>query len=338
MKTQAQWLAAMAGVAGMTLGSGSAWAHSQPGSEKAATPEVTRAVGGVIANIIGGRTGGGASGLGGPQVGQVNRLGSGQSGRSGALGMQDAAVWANLGYSSIENDNVATAFDGSVWAGLVGVDARFGAITVGIAGGYESTDIDTNFDRVAGKLEWDGWSVGPYAVLRLGPNYSIDGSLMYSSLTMDTRAGNGATGSFDATRWLGMANLNGNWSINNWRLGASVGYLGLHQDEDAYTASNGTAVAGNDFSIHQARIGGRVGYNMGKVETYFLARYEYDFDSPGRPVGFPTASDDDDGFVLGIGARFNLSPNVTGGVEATTTQGRDDLEVWGITGTIRFRF
>ncbi len=184
----------------------------------------------------------------------------------------------------------------------------------------------------------------PYAVFRLDRHFAVNLSGSYGWLNTDVTRGSGAvTGNFDSTRATGAANILGNWSAGKWRFGAILGYLYVHQKDDAYTESTGGAVSGATTNIGEGRVGARIGYDLGKVETYFSGRYDYDFVAPGAQTvvttgGTVTTPNDRSGFTLAAGLRFALAPNVSGNLEGTTVQGRQNQEIYGVNGTLRFRF
>jgi len=338
------WLLAMACIALLTFGGAPAWAHSNAGSEKATTPTLIRDIASQLVGSLSARTNqiGAPNGGGGGSQGIMNLTPTSSSGRSGAAALKDTALWANTSYTSLENDNIFTAYDGRAVAAMIGLDTRvIDPLTVGVAFGYENIDLDTTFNQ--GSLKWNGYSVTPYAVFRFLNNYSFDVSGSYARLNNDvTRINNAAKGSFDSDRWTAAANLNGGWNVGNWRLGATVGYLYLHQNDGSYRENGlGNALVGSQTTeVGQGRVGIRVGYDLGKIEPYLKGRVEHEFTSPGRTVVAPGVfvSSDTTGYVLGGGALFRLSDQLSGGLEATTTQGREHQDIWGVSGTIRFRF
>jgi outer membrane autotransporter protein len=258
------------------------------------------------------------------------------------MALKDTALWVNMGYTSLENDNINTAYDGRALTALVGVDTRpIDPVTVGIAFGFENVDLDTTFNR--GNQEWNGYTGTVYGVYRFLRNYSVDASASYSRLDTDvSRLNSAATGSYDSDRLMGAVNVNGNWGFEKWRFGATVGYLYLHQEDAAYFESGlgNNRVSGNIISIGQGRAGVKLGYDFGQIEPYVKGRVEHEFISPGTQFVGPGVfvSPDTTGFVVGLGANLRVNDRLTGTVEATTNQGREDQEIWGISGTLRFRF
>ena len=339
------WLVAIASGAIVAFGAQAAWAHSEAGGEQTTAPTVIRDVTTSLANTLGGRLDQVTGNRTFNNSAMTTNLTAGQSGRSGASSLKDTALWANFGYTSLKNDFSSTAYDGHLVNGMVGIDTSpIDPLTVGIAFGYENLDLDTTFNR--GTQEWNGYTVSPYAVYRFLRNYSIDATIAYSWLDTDvTRIGTtgAASGNYDSDRWIGAVNLNGNWEIDRWRLGASIGYLYVRQDDDAYveTGPGAGAVPGLRTRIGQGRAGARLGYDFGTFEPYAKVRVDHEFVAPDTPfvgAGLAIPSNDRTGVMIGLGTLFKLDSRWSGGVEASTIQARDDQEIWGITGTIRFKF
>lgn len=329
--------------------------YNTPGSEKATTPTIVREVSNTVTTVLASRFqqvgtqifNAPAPGPTGGTVRTGTVQSTGQTGLSGAAQERGIGVWANVGYNRIESEFARSAYKGDVYAGLAGVDVRVRDwLVLGVALGYENLDVDTAFNT--GTIESSGVSVTPYAIARLSREFFVDLSAGYTSLTTDvSRGGGAATGSYDSDRFVAGANLNWSWNpatASPWRLGASVGYLYIRQEDDSYRESAGAFVGSNTTEIGQARVGGRVGYSFGAVEPYVSGRFEYDAKQASIPIitsggtTGPAASDDRTGFVLGLGTRFTLAPNLTGGIEVNTVEGRDDFTNYGVLGNIRFTF
>ena len=288
---------------------------------------------------------------GGTQVSNAQPLWSiGQTGLGAAAAARGINIWAQGAYTRAENTfnagiNNDTRFKGDIWAGSVGVDYRVAPrVVVGLSGGYQNVDIDTTFN--AGKLKQTGWGVTPYAVFGLNQNYFIDVSAGYWWLDNEmSRNGNTAKANYDGTRYNLAANLNGGWSVNQWRLTAAVGYLYVSAKDDAFRETGTAAVAAQQSSIStkigQGRIGGTVGYALGAITPYALARVEHNFeqDSPAINNGVGAQPKyDRTGYRTGVGLRFAPSSTVSGDIGANTVLGKRDQKEYTIGGTIRLAF
>jgi len=253
-------------------------------------------------------------------------------------------AWASYSYSDYDNDLSSTAFDGHTHSVLAGVDfAPWENTVLGIALGYENSDIDTRFNR--GNQETDGFTVAPYFGWLLNDILSIDASVGWSWLDNDqfrTPLGTTTriTSSPDGDRWFGMLNLNGATTWNNWILGARTGFLVAKNTTDAFVESDGTTVAEVESRLGQLNIGGDIAYSLGEWEPFARLIYEYDYQLTEITVvgGGPQPSNDDDNFVVGAGIRYFNANGWTGNLEWNKRLGREDFDEDTITITIRGEF
>lgn len=284
--------------------------------------------------------GGGAPGVTAPAGPQTSFL-EGQQGMAAGGGEGKVGVWINSGWSDIENDLSSTAMDGDVFSVFGGADYMISdRFYLGVSAGWETADIDTTFN--AGSIESDGFTVAPYALFVINNWLTFDASAGYSWLEYDTTRTAGAlvTGNFDADRWFASANLTGYYSINNWNMSGTVGYLYTEEEQDSFTESDGTLNRGQTIELGQINVGGTVGYSLGMMEPYVTATYQIDTTRTDTVVGVNQAqpANDETGFILGGGVRFSLSDRVSGSLEATTEEGREDVSNTTVNGTIRIRF
>ena len=302
---------------------------------------------GISGGGLGGGAGSGGGGFFGPSGTSTSALPvtryfeGGNRGRSAGAGEKKVGVWLLGSYSSIDNDFINTKFDGDVAAFVGGVDYRLTErIVAGVALSYEDVDIDTTFNT--GTIESSGIGVAPYAVFKLTDKISADINGSYTTLDTDTTRTNGTvTGQFDARRYTAGGNLNIGHSINKVFMSGSVGFLYINESQDAYTESNGTVVGDNDISIGQGRLSGTVGYNFGKVQPFLTAQVQHEFWAPSAPVlggGLASPSEDPTGYVVGAGVNFDISDSISGTVTATSTEGRDDLSLYSVSGRVRVKF
>jgi len=316
--------------------------------------EVTQQVSAQEASTIAaGISGGGGAGIAGgglfgpsgdtttSQLPTTNYFEGGNRGRSAGAADKRIGAWVLGSYSSIENDFVNTAYDGDIVAFAGGADYRVtDRIVTGVALSYENTDLNTSFNN--GTFETDGFGISPYAVFRLNDKISVDINGSYTSLNTDTtRTGGAVTGSFDSNRYTVGGNLNLNHKIKKVFMNASVGFLYIKEDQDSYTESNGTFVPDNNISIGQGRLSASIGYDFGKFQPFVTAQLRHEFWSPSAPElggGLQSPTDDNTAVVLGGGVSFRLTDTVSGSVTGTTEQGRDNFDLYSVTGRVRMRF
>ena len=252
-------------------------------------------------------------------------------------------AWGSYSYTDFENDFASTAFDGSRHGGLVGLDVSpWEGVLLGLAVGYEDTDIDTDFNL--GNQETDGFTIAPYLGALINDTWSVNASFGYSSLETDqfrTLGTTTFTSSPDSDRWFAMFNLNGLTTYDNWIIGGQIGILYARNELDAYieTSSLGatTLVAEMDTKLAQWNIGADVAYSYGEFEPFARVMYENDFSQTEIGViGGPQPSFDDDDVMLGFGMRYFGANNLTGNLEFNTRLGRDDYDEYDISATIRY--
>lgn len=266
-------------------------------------------------------------------------LGSGMAagGGDGRLGL-----WVSGGWSNIEDDLLSTAYDGNLYNVLFGGDYQFNdRLLAGVALGYESSNIDTKFNT--GSVESDGFTIAPYAGYVLNRYFTIDvsGGVTFSEYDMSRTATGGiVTGNTDATRWFAAGGVNAYYAINRVTLGGRMGYSYVRENMDGFVESDTTSYTDADVTIGQFRLGGTVGYQLGKVEPYMTTTYVYDAQHHKIAVstGQVSPKNDRSGFDIGGGIRFALSDRVIGGFEGTTTVGRENFESTSLSGNLRIKF
>ncbi len=312
---------------------------------KAATTQASKLVTGRISSALNG-------------AGGFNLASNGFSASTGMAagnGGSNVGVWVSGSWTAVEDDNTDTAFEGDVYSIMVGMDVKATADTVlGVALGYENTDIDTQYNGTAttdGNLDGDGYTIAPYIGVKLGPNAHADLMVGYSNIDYDTlrydpNTGNSITGSTDADRYFVNASVGGshNFAGSNWRLRGKTGVFYASEEKDAFTETESTgatiAAVSEDNDFGQITVDAKLGYAYEQVEPYVLVGVEFDFSKDEGPVaaGQTSSMDDDFGAKFGGGLDLRLGPNVTGGIEAYTVEFRDDYNEYTVTGGLRVNF
>lgn len=306
-----------------------------------------------VSQAVSGATGGVAPGVSVP-LGQVSLVPGGKGlavgngdgkGKASGSAPRRVGVWLNGSYTWIENEQANSNFDGQILNVMGGADYLVSdRVLVGLSGGYENQDIKTKFNN--GKLEGDGFTVAPYFAFILNKNVNFDVSVGHSWIDYDvSRNGSSVTGSTTGDRWFGSANANYVTSVNNWQLGATAGYLYTMENQDGYTESDGSAVSEVGVHLGQARLSGKLGYlfpaSFGYVNPYGTARLEYDVlkDEAGIIDAAGTkANDDKFGVTFGLGVSAGIGEATSINLEGTTTQFREEMNAYGVSGTVRYKF
>ncbi|HEX9466603.1 MAG TPA: autotransporter outer membrane beta-barrel domain-containing protein [Alphaproteobacteria bacterium] len=253
------------------------------------------------------------------------------------------AVWFSAGWTNLQNSFPGTAYHGNSYNGAVGGDAQIGdRLILGLAVSGEGTILDTTFN--AGHLTTTGAGLNPYAVYTLTDHFYVDALVGWSWLTNDLDRSNGAvTASYDSFRWLGNLNLTGRFIEGPWQFLPTVGYLYVHQNDDAYTerGTGAASVPSRTSIVGQGRLGGKVGYTIDNVTPYVGARWEHNFVqpnvtiAPGVPGGSPSSSRE--GAFVQVGMNADFKGGFSGGIEFNTMQ-KSDQATYGILGNVRYAF
>jgi outer membrane autotransporter protein len=248
-------------------------------------------------------------------------------------------AWGNLAYLRTEGDKTGANFESDLMSGMIGFDYRLGSIDnptfIGLGLGYETADITTSFNR--GGIDTTGMTIAPYVSFGLTKVFSIDVVGGYTMLSYDTTrrdpiSSANITGSFDAERLFGAADLVGGWSLNKWNLGGRVGMSYVTEEQDAYRESNGVAHNQADIDIGAANTGVRLGYSFDRVEPYIGGNYSYNVSQSGEGVY-------DGRNTLGgsVGLNFAVMPNFSVNVEGRAGA-REDISNYGGSATLRLNF
>ena len=279
----------------------------------------------------------------GPRQTASGFMWQGQTGLNAGDRIVNYGAWGSYSYSDFENDFVSTAFDGHRHNVLAGFDIIPWENTVfGMAVGYESSDIDTGFNR--GNQETDGYTIAPYFGYLLTDTWSVDASVGYSRVSSDqfrTDPGTGAriTSSPDADRWFGTLNVNGFTNWNNWLISGRIGLLHAKNIQESFIESNGNFVPEFTSELGQWNVGGEAAYSYGEFEPFIRGAYERDFSMTEIGViGGPQPSNDNDNFLFGAGLRYFRANGLSANLEWYKRLGREDFDEDTITATVRWDF
>lgn len=287
---------------------------------------------------------------------------SASTGMSGGNMGGKVGAWVSGSYSDVSDDNTDTRFDGTVYTAMVGVDYRVAPkVVIGVAGGYEDVDVDTQYNQSVlngedGNVSSDGYTVAPYIGVQLSQNASADLTVGYSDIDYDTLrfdplTGDRLTGSTEAERYFVNAGVQGNHIFHRaWNLRGRLGVFYVSEDKDAFTeitnnaSETGANVAQGSETVElgQVNADARLGYLFDMVEPYALVGLDFDFTKDEAAVGAgqtkASFDSEDFGARFGGGLNLRLGSNVTGGIEAYTVEFRDDYEEVTATAGLRVNF
>jgi outer membrane autotransporter protein len=237
---------------------------------------------------------------------------------------QKFGLWLTPTVSWLEDDSLAGKHDGNVYMIMMGADYQpMDKLVLGFSAGYEDVDLDTAYN--SGTFESKGYNIAPYAGLAILDNLYFDIIFSYAWLendviqNKDTSAA--LSGSYDSERYIISANLNYNALINNWSLGAVVGYMYVDEDHDAYTQTGAAVNPVGEMNTYlgEWRFGVRIGHMLGQAEPYLAAAYLYD-------DTFSGGVDDRDELECALGINFFPSDSFACALEVSHGFLRDDIK------------
>jgi hypothetical protein len=265
---------------------------------------------------------------------------------SGYAAGEDGArygVWANSGPTWVDNDFRNTDFQGRLVTALAGADYWLTeAILIGGFGGYERTDVDTDFNR--GELDANGITAGLYGAVLVGENFSIEAQLghTWTKTDMDRRTLTGGrlvTGSTESRRLFGSLGFTGDFQIGNFLVSPTVRHLLAHERSDSFTESDGTRVDESAVALGILQVGGRASYLFEKFEPFVSLFGELETVSTDTKVASgPKPRDDRASLDLSVGLDFFPTELISGGVELNHTFERENFEETTLSANVSFSF
>lgn len=275
----------------------------------------------------------------------------GRDGEGTFFGDAALAGWATGSLSFLENDGPGTEFDGIVANPLAGVDATLdGAIVVGLALGYEGSDLDTPFN--GGTLDSNGFVITPYAGARVGDFFVLDGGFGYARIDYDRTRFDGArtvSGEFDGDRFFVFANAAAYLppdlvGIDNLQLIGRVGFRYSHEDQSSFV-EDGTRIEGDTLELGQVSFGAEAKYYPdspfgGDLELFVKAIGTVDAIRSDREAidGFPDPSDDRTEVRLGLGAVATITDRLSVDIAYEHVFSRENISENTVTAGLRYRF
>ncbi|MCP5144588.1 MAG: autotransporter outer membrane beta-barrel domain-containing protein [Gammaproteobacteria bacterium] len=272
-------------------------------------------------------------------------------------------LWSNYNHVDQRSDfvnarNESLGFDSSLNSGIVGAHRLFAERwLLGAAIGYDDMSISTAFN--GGKSNAEAIMVTPYIAWLVSDHISIDASYGYTWLDYEQHRiapdnGSPIDSTFDGARWFLSANLAGAWQVNEWQLGARIGYLYVRETHDAYVEQTraGSPVSTRLWTVDQRRVtlsqinfGADIARTFEKFEPFAYAVYRNDLsrsegqDAGGLPEDLGAVrSADDDEFELGFGLRMRGESAWSSAVEFSRIFSRTDYASWTAGATLRYDF
>ena len=262
--------------------------------------------------------------------------------RENILASRPYTFWGQGSYTNVENKRNQSGDDarysGDVWGYNLGLDYRFQPnLYAGISFGVSETNLSTTYN--AGSYDETSWTFTPYAVFKPTENIKLSAMAGYAIGDIDqTRASASITSTTDSKMWFGAFNASYQYQPKPdmpLELTAQVGLLATHKTVDAYSESDGSAVAKATSNTRQIKPGIEASYNFNiddkTLQPFVKADFIYDLKDP--------VNNDSNAFDFGGGVRIGSEvTGFSGSLEGQTQLGRSDYEEYSVSGMVAYGF
>ncbi len=166
----------------------------------------------------------------------------------------------------LSGDVEPSAFD--VWFegayARLGSDSDFGLVTLGadylvsrnlLVGAFVQVDSLSMAGTLGGSVEGTGWLAGPYLTARITDNLFLDVMAGAGRSSNEISPFGTYVDSFDATRWLASAALQGHWEYGAWTLTPRTRFSYFEERSQAYVDSLGVPIDSVRTSLGELAFG-----------------------------------------------------------------------------------
>lgn len=158
--------------------------------------------------------------------------------------------WTKGSYARTHTDSSTM----DVWLVYAGLDYRFNdRLVLGIMGQTDWTDETDSTDGTS--FDATGWLAGPYISARLHDNLIFDGRVAWGRSSNDVNAIGYYTDSFDTTRWLGRAQMSGDFQIGTVALTPFAQIVYFEETQESYTDTPGNLIPEQTIEMGHLRFG-----------------------------------------------------------------------------------
>lgn len=219
--------------------------------------------------------------------------------------------WTKGSYARTHTDSSTM----DVWLVYAGLDYRFNdRLVLGILGQTDWTDETDSTDGTS--FDATGWLAGPYISARLHDNLIFDGRVAWGRSSNDVNAIGYYTDSFDTTRWLGRAQMSGDFQIGAVALTPFTQIVYFEETQESYTDTPGNLIPEQTIEVGHLRFGPEIRGSFALGEELTLTPYGsvsgiWQFARPDDNVSLSGVSIDSD----------DLRARADAGIGLTTTGG-----------------
>lgn len=255
----------------------------------------------------------------------------------------NVGIWVNAGQTWIDGDQVNNDYYGTIKTAMTGMDVTINGkyvLGVSLGVGREATKIRYSGIELTGQTG----TIAPYAAYIINDIFYVDVSgglsrVLYHEQSVSQK------GDYTGTRYFTGANLNAAKALGNWSLSTNIGYLYSAEAVNMYTTNTGYVVNPTKSRTGQIRSTSKAGYteltSWGWLYPFASVRLEYDANKTGAtPIDTAgtMAANSLFGTTFGAGTSVGIGSSTTFTVEGTTTEFREHSSVYGLTGTLRYKF
>ena len=280
--------------------------------------------------------------LGAAGVGDDSAPNLPQQDRADVLARRPFTFWGHGSFTKVDNSRNQTGddarYNGDVWGYNVGGDYQFNPqFYAGASLGYSKTNLTTTFNT--GTYDEGSWSVTPYAVYNVTDQIKVSALAGYAISNVDqTRTSSSVRSSTDSK--MAYAALNGSYKVQPnpdlpLDVTAQVNLLAANKKVDAYSESDGTAVAAATSNTRQVKPGVEAAYSFEQdgtvIQPFVKGAMVYDFKDP--------TNNDAGAYDVGGGVRLgNGGTGLSGLIEGQTQLGRDDYSEYTFSAMVAYSF
>ena len=243
--------------------------------------------------------------------------------------------WVTPSSTWIKNKSISSKYDGNLFTVMAGGDFKIkDNILIGTSAGYESLDLDTDYND--GTLKDNGFTFAPYFGYTITDYLIFDIMFGYTYLNneMDrNRSSEHIKGSYDSHRFLVSSNMNYYAIFQDLNLSAVLGYMYVSEKADAYREQGGYNfdVDTQNIYLSEWRFGGRAGYFINTFEPYISTAYLYD-------NTWNNDGGDRDELEGALGCNYYPADNLILSFEVANSFFRDDIENTRVLFNLHFNF
>lgn len=178
---------------------------------------------------------------------------------SGSLLNARTDIWAEGVVAHQQNSELGSEGHFGMMSASIDYLVRPGFLA-GVMAQYDR--MDEQFDVLGFEISGHGWMAGPYLGFRLSDNLFLDARALWGTSENQIARVLTYTDNFESERFLASARLTGHWNHGPWTFSPSAEFVWFEDESEAYTDSNGLAIAGQNVELGRIIFGPEVSYSF----------------------------------------------------------------------------